>query len=323
MLAVSGVSGEPGHYYFGAVNGGVWESTNAGRTWRPIFDAIPVGSIGALAVAPSNPRVIYVGTGEAEMRSDIAQGKGLYRSDDAGATWRFVGLGDTQQIGRIQVDPQDAKLAWVAALGHPYGPNAERGVFRTRDGGAHWTKVLGPDANTGAIDVVLAPDDPRTLYAALWQTRRTPWNIYPPSNGPGSGLYRSTDGGDHWTRLTGNGFATSPGRIGLAVAPSDPSRLYALVDADSGGLYNRRSRRPLDPHECRHANLAARSGFRRRTVEPRRRRGLRVQYDAAAFERWRKEVRAGRGRRHGRRLHAVDRSVEPRQRVSAPIRARS
>jgi photosystem II stability/assembly factor-like uncharacterized protein len=237
VLAVSGVPSEPGHFYFGSVNGGVWESTNAGRTWRPIFDSIPVGSIGALAVAPSNPRVIYAGTGEADMRSDIAQGKGVYRSDDRGATWRFVGLGDTQQIGRIQVDPSNADVAWVAALGHPYGPNAERGIFRTRDGGAHWTKVLGPDTNTGAIDVVLAPDDPQVVYAALWQTRRTPWNIYPPSNGPGSGLYRSTDGGATWSKLAGTGLPAAPGRIGLALAPSEPKRVYALVDADSGGLY--------------------------------------------------------------------------------------
>jgi photosystem II stability/assembly factor-like uncharacterized protein len=237
VLAVSGVPGEPGHFYFGSVDGGVWESTNAGRTWRPIFDSVPVGSIGALAVAPSDPRVIYVGTGEADMRSDIAQGKGVYRSDDAGATWRFIGLGSSQQIGRIQVDPRDSNTAWVAALGHPYGPNAERGLFRTRDGGAHWTKVLGPDANTGAIDVVLAPDDPRIVYAALWRARRTPWNIYPPSSGPGSGLYRSSDGGEHWTSLAGGGFAAAPGRIGLAVAPSEPGRLYAMVDADSGGLY--------------------------------------------------------------------------------------
>jgi photosystem II stability/assembly factor-like uncharacterized protein len=236
VLAVSGIAGEPGHFYFGSVNGGVWESTNAGRTWRPIFDSVAVGSIGALAVAPSNPHVIYVGTGEADMRSSIAQGKGVYRSDDAGATWRFVGLGDTQQIGRIQVDPHDPDRAWVAALGHPYGPNPERGIFRTRDGGAHWTKVLGPDANTGAIDVVLGPDDPRVVYAALWRARRTPWNIYPPASGPGSAIFRSTDGGEHWTKLA-DGLPASPGRIGLAVAPSDPSRLYAMVDADSGGLY--------------------------------------------------------------------------------------
>ena len=237
VLAVSGVPGEPDHFYFGSVNGGVWESRNAGRTWQPIFDSVPVGSIGALAVAPSNPHVIYVGTGEADMRSDIAQGHGMYRSNDAGKSWDFVGLGDTQQIGRIQVDPRNADVVYVAALGHPYGPNPERGVFKSTDGGAHWTKVLGPDSNTGAIDVVLEPGSPDVVYASLWQTRRTPWNIYPPSHGPGSGLYRSNDGGEHWTHLGGHGFAAAPGRIGIAVAPSEPARLYALVDADSGGCY--------------------------------------------------------------------------------------
>jgi len=237
VLAVSGVPGEPDHFYFGAVNGGVWETMNAGRTWRPIFDDVPVGSIGALAVAPSNPKTLYVGTGEADMRSDIAQGKGVYRSTDGGKTWRFMGLGDSQQIGRIDVDPHDANVVYVAALGHPYGPNAERGVFKSTDGGGHWTKVLGPNGNTGAIDVVLEPGDPSVVYAALWQTRRTPWNIYPPSNGPGSGLYRSNDAGAHWTKLGGSGFAAKPGRIGIAVAPSEPARVYAIVDADSGGLY--------------------------------------------------------------------------------------
>jgi photosystem II stability/assembly factor-like uncharacterized protein len=237
VLAVSGVPGEPEHFYFGSVNGGVWESRNAGRTWSPIFDSVPVGSIGALAVAPSNPKIVYVGTGEADMRSDIAQGHGVYRSSDGGKTWQFVGLGDTQQIGRIQIDPHDPGVVYVAALGHPYGPNAERGVFKTVDGGAHWTKVLGPNQDTGAIDLVLDPSDAKVLFAALWQTRRPPWNIYPPSNGPGSGLYRSRDGGAHWSRLSGNGFAAAPGRIGIAVAPSLPARVYALVDAHEGGLY--------------------------------------------------------------------------------------
>src|SRR5262249_47815944 len=164
VLAVSGVPGEPHHFYFGAGNGGVWESRNAGRTWQPIFDAVPVGSIGALAVAPSNAQILYVGTGEADMRSDISQGKGVYRSTDGGKTWRFVGLGDSQQIGRIAVDPRNADVVYVAALGHPYGPNAERGLYKSSNGGAHWTKLLGPNRDTGAIDVVLEPGAPDVIY---------------------------------------------------------------------------------------------------------------------------------------------------------------
>lgn len=237
VLAVSGVPGEPQHFYFGAVNGGVWETTDAGRTWQPIFDDQPVASIGALALAPSDPKILYVGTGEADMRSDIAQGAGVYRSRDGGKTWAFAGLRDSQQIGRILVDPRDAARVFVAALGHPYGPNAERGVFRSSDGGAHWQKVLGKDDDTGAIDLVFQPDDPQVLYAALWQTRRPPWNVYPPSSGPGSGLYQSLDGGDHWHPVRGNGFPEHVGRIGLAISPAAPRRVYAIVDGESGGLY--------------------------------------------------------------------------------------
>ncbi|HKB94558.1 MAG TPA: hypothetical protein VKC62_10035, partial [Gaiellaceae bacterium] len=236
-LAVSGVAGEPNHFYFGAVNGGVWESHDAGRSWKPIFDGEPVGTIGALAVAPSDPKTIFVGTGEADMRSDIAQGRGMYKSTDGGAHWSFSGLADSQQIGKVLVDPRRADVVFVAALGHPYGPNAERGVFKSTDGGAHWSKVLGPDENTGAIDLAFEPGNPDVLYAALWQTRRTPWNIYPPADGPGSGLWKTSDGGAHWTHLEGNGFPAAPGRIGIAVAPSVPARVYALVDADQGGLY--------------------------------------------------------------------------------------
>jgi photosystem II stability/assembly factor-like uncharacterized protein len=237
VLAVAGVPGEREHFYFGSVNGGVWETRDAGRTWQPIFDAQPIGTIGALAVAPSDPRVLYVGTGEADMRSDIAQGNGVYRSADGGRTWVHVGLDDTQQIGRILVHPADANLVYVAALGHPYGPNEERGVFRSSDGGRTWEKVLYRDADAGAIDLAFEPGDPRVVYAALWQTRRTPWSVYPPSNGPGSGLYRSTDGGDTWSRIDGNGLPAEHGRIGLAVAPTEPKRVYAMVDAEQGGLY--------------------------------------------------------------------------------------
>ena len=237
VLAVTGVPGEPEHFYFGSVNGGVWETVDAGRTWDPIFDGQPVQSIGAIAAAPSDPHILYVGTGEADMRSDIAQGDGMYKSTDRGKTWMHIGLADSQQIARIVVHPTDPDTVYVAALGHPYAANAERGVFRSRDGGRTWTKVLGPDANTGAVDLALEPGNPNVVYAALWATRRTPWSVYPPSTGPGGGVFRSTDGGDHWTALT-NGLPKKPGRIGLAAAPSQPRRVYAVVDAeDGGGMY--------------------------------------------------------------------------------------
>ncbi|MGA8277547.1 MAG: hypothetical protein WB784_05065 [Rhodanobacteraceae bacterium] len=238
VLAVSGVPGQPAHFYFGSVNGGVWESKDAGRTWRPIFDKQPVGSIGALAVAPSNPNVLYVGTGEADMRSDIAQGDGMYKSTDAGKTWTHIGLDDSQQIGKVLVDPDDPSLVYVAALGHPYGQNAMRGVYRSRDGGASWQKVLGKDDATGAIDLAFEPGNARVIYAALWQARRTPWNIYPPASGPESGLYKSSDGGDTWHAIRGHGFPGGHvGRIGIGISASAPRRVYAIVDADEGGLY--------------------------------------------------------------------------------------
>src|SRR5262249_19569309 len=184
VLAAAGVPGEPSHFYFGAVNGGVWESVDAGRTWRPIFDGQPVGSIGALAVPPSDPRVLHAGTGEADMRTDIAQGDGVYRSADGGRSWSHVGLADSQQIARILVDPRNADRLLVAALGHPYGPNAERGVFRSGDGGRTWRRVLHTDDDTGAIDLAFLPGDPGVVWAALWQTRRPPRRGYPPPSRP-------------------------------------------------------------------------------------------------------------------------------------------
>lgn len=237
VLAVTGVPGDARRFYFGAVNGGVWRTDDAGRTWNPIFDEQRVGSIGAIAVAPSTPSVMYVGTGESDMRSDISQGIGMFRSADGGSHWSPIGLNDTQQIARILVDPRNADTLLVAALGHPYGPNAERGVFRSTNGGRTWTKTLFKDANTGAIDLAFEPGNPDTVYAALWQTRRPPWSVYPPSSGPGSGLYKSTDGGRTWRELSGNGLPAVPKRIGLTTSAARPERVYALVDGDEGGLY--------------------------------------------------------------------------------------
>jgi photosystem II stability/assembly factor-like uncharacterized protein len=237
-LTATGVPGHPDTFYFGAVGGGVWKTTDAGRTWKPIFDDEPIASIGAMAVAPSDPDVLYVGSGEADMRSDISYGNGVYKSTDGGHTWKHLGLGDTRQIGCILVDPKNTEVVFVAALGHAYGPNAERGVFRSTDGGETWQKVLYKDASTGAIDLAFDPGNSRTIFAALWQTRRPPWNVYPPSNGPGSGLYKSTDGGTTWQRLSGHGLPSEGlGRIGIAISPSRPSRMYLIVDARQGGLY--------------------------------------------------------------------------------------
>ncbi len=235
--AVSGVPGQPTTFYFGSVGGGVWKTTNAGRTWTPVFDSQPVGSIGAIGVSPSNPSVVYVGTGEADMRSQISYGDGVYKSTDAGRTWKHLGLDDTRQIGRVVVDPRNPDIVFVAALGHAYGPNAERGVFRSTDGGATWKKVLSQNDSVGAVDLAIDPKDPKIVYATLWNTRRPPWSIYPPSYGPGSGLYKSVDGGTTWNALAGGLPTEAVGRIGVAVSRSSPRRVYAIVDAKQGGLY--------------------------------------------------------------------------------------
>ena len=234
---VSGVPGQPNTFYMGAVGGGVWKTTNAGRTWLPIFDSQPVASIGSVAVAYSNPNVVYVGTGEGDMRSQISYGNGMYKSTDAGKTWTHIGLDNTRQIGRVVVDPKNPDVAFVAAIGHAYGGNPDRGVFRTRDGGATWQKVLFKGNDIGAVDITFDPSNTQTLYASLWNTRRPPWSIYPPSYGPGSGLYKSTDGGTTWNQLTSGLPSEGLGRIGVAVAPSNTRRVYAIVDAKDGGLY--------------------------------------------------------------------------------------
>jgi photosystem II stability/assembly factor-like uncharacterized protein len=239
VVAVTGVPGKPNEYLFGTVDGGVWKTTNGGNTWDPMFDAEPIASIGAIAIAPANPQIIYVGTGESDMRSDISYGDGVYKSTDGGATWRNIGLRDSQNVGRILVDPHDPNIVIVAALGHAFGPNAERGVYRSTDGGATWKKVLSKNDDTGAIDLCWDPANPTVVYAALWQTRRHPWSVYAPTNGPGSGLYKSIDAGVTWNQITGHGFPSEGlGRIGIAVPPGqNGKRVYAVVDAHDGGIY--------------------------------------------------------------------------------------
>ncbi|HVB37595.1 MAG TPA: hypothetical protein VND92_03625, partial [Vicinamibacterales bacterium] len=240
-VAASGVPQQPNVFYVAASNGGVWKTTDYGRTWTPIFDGQDTGSIGALAVAPSNPDVIYVGSGEGLQRPDLSVGDGMYKSTDGGRTWRHLGLRGGQQIAAIIVDPHDADRLFVAVLGHPYGPNPERGVFRSIDGGATWQKVLYRDENTGAVDLAFDPSDPMHVYAVLWAARQGPWEYDNAYRGPGSGLFESTDGGDTWHPLAA-GLPTPAegvGRIGIGIAPSVPGRMYALVQAPPavGGLY--------------------------------------------------------------------------------------
>ncbi len=235
--AVSGVVGQPDTFYFGSVGGGVWKSLNAGRTWAPVFDSASSASIGAIGISPSNPNVIYVGTGEPDMRDSIQFGDGMYKSTDAGKTWKHIGLENTRQIGRIIVDPKNPNVLFVAALGHAYGPNPDRGVYRSRDGGASWQKVLFKNDDLGAIDLAFDPTNSQILYATLWNVRRPPWFIYTPANGPGCGIFKSVDGGTTWKEISEGIPAEGRGHIGIAVAPSNHNRIYAAVDAKEGGVF--------------------------------------------------------------------------------------
>jgi photosystem II stability/assembly factor-like uncharacterized protein len=232
----AGVAGNPLVYYAGTASGGIWKSSDGGYRWKPIFDGQPASSIGSLAVAPSNPNVIYAGTGEANIRGNVAPGNGIYKSIDAGKTWSHVWKQEGQ-IGTVAIHPSDPEIAFAAVLGHAFGPNPERGVYRTVDGGKTWERVLFKDADTGASDVCFDPTNPSILFAGLWQARRYPWGMT--SGGPGGGLYVSRDGGSTWKQVTGeNGLPEGTlGKIGVAVAPSDSRRVYALIEAEKGGLY--------------------------------------------------------------------------------------
>jgi photosystem II stability/assembly factor-like uncharacterized protein len=237
-IAVSGIESQPNVYYFGGVGGGVWRTENGGITWKPIFDSQPIASIGAIAVAQSNPSVIYVGTGEADFRSDLTYGNGVYKSTNGGTTWKHIGLEASQHISRIVIDPQNPDVVFVAAMGSAYGPGAERGIFRSTDGGSTWQKVLFKDENTGAIDIQIDPDNPKTLWAALVRDQRPPWSAYPPVTTNGA-IYKSTDGGTEWKPVTGGGLPGGDwGRVGLAVARgTHGQRIYALIDTKDGGVF--------------------------------------------------------------------------------------
>jgi photosystem II stability/assembly factor-like uncharacterized protein len=230
VAAATGVIGRPNEFYFGAVNGGVWKTIDGGRTWFPIFDGQSTASIGAIAVAPSDGNIVYVGSGESTPRDSVGYGNGVYKSIDAGKTWTHLGLDETHHIGKIAIDAKNPNNVFVAAIGKMYAANKERGLFRSRDGGRTWQHVLG-DENVGAVEVVIDPSNSQIVYAGLWNTRRPPWFTYAPTNGPGGGIFKSTDGGNTWTQLT-NGLPREViGRTGIAIAPTNSNRVYAVVDS--------------------------------------------------------------------------------------------
>ena len=237
-IAVAGSSARPFEYYFGATGGGLWKTIDGGATWRPVTDGqVRSSSVGAVAVSASNPSIVYLGMGEAQLRHNVLQGNGVYRSTDGGQNWKHLGLEETQTISRIRIHPTDPNRVYVAALGHPFGQNPERGVFRTLDGGRTWEKILYRNEQTGAVDLVFDPNDPDVMYATLWQVYRRPWILW--SGGEGSGIFKSNDGGETWRELTRNpGFPQGVlGKITVTVSGADSKRVYANVEAEKGGLY--------------------------------------------------------------------------------------
>ncbi|MBV8727408.1 MAG: glycosyl hydrolase, partial [Candidatus Eremiobacteraeota bacterium] len=240
VVAVAGVSSQPNLFYMGGVQGGVWKSTDYGQDWINISDGkLPrtASAIGALAVAPSNANVIYAGTGEADIRGDFDTGEGVYKSVDAGKTWHYAGLRDTHMTTKLAIDPRNANVVYAASMGHVFAPSPDRGVFKTTDGGTTWRRVLFVDSNTGGVDLVLDQAHPNVLYAAMWQAQRVPWKLT--SGGPGSGLYKTTDGGAHWSKISTNpGYASGTlGKIGVSIVASNPQIVYSIVQAANGGIY--------------------------------------------------------------------------------------
>ncbi|HEY4355017.1 MAG TPA: hypothetical protein VGN16_04650 [Acidobacteriaceae bacterium] len=234
--AVSGIPGDHRTFYMGATGGGVWKTTDGGDVWENISDGyFKTGAVGAIAVAVSDPKVIYVGTGSASIRNNIEIGRGMYKSTDAGATWSMIGLEDAGQIARVRIDPRDPNHVYVAAVGHAFGNNAERGIFRSRDGGKTWEKSLFVNESTGAVDLVMAADNPNVLYASMWTGARHPWGMVAGSTD--GGIYKTTDGGDHWTKLTQGLPKGAVGKIGVTVSPVNPKRVWALIDAVDGGMF--------------------------------------------------------------------------------------
>ncbi|MBI3208482.1 MAG: glycosyl hydrolase [Candidatus Solibacter usitatus] len=238
VTAVSGVPSQPNVYYFGATGGGVFKSADGGRRWEPVSDGqFGTGSVGAIGVAESDPNVVYAGMGESPIRGNVSHGDGMYKSTDAGKTWKRIGLEDTRHIARVRVHPKDPDLVYVAALGHTFGPNEQRGVYRSKDGGKSWQKVLDRGNKAGAIDLILDPSNSRIVYAGFWEVYRKPWTLE--SGGPGSGLFKSTDGGDTWTELTRKPGLPKGlvGKVGITVSPANPERLWAIIEADDGGVF--------------------------------------------------------------------------------------
>src|SRR5436853_2936054 len=289
--ALAGVPSQPNVFYVGAVNGGVWKTDDAGRTWRPIFDAQPTQSIGALAVAPSDPNVIYVGSGEGLHRPDLSVGDGIYRSADAGRTWIHLGLADAQQIPELAVDPHDPGRLFAAVLGHPFGPNSERGIYRSLDGGVTWQRVLYKDADTGGSAVAIDPSQPDIVYAGLWQSRLGPWEDKNEFQGTGGGMFKSTDGGTTWKPLTA-GLPPNLIQANIAIAPSAPLRQdrksTRLNSSHLGISYAvfclKKKNHPqicAPAHTC-HASLLRSSAPLPRTRNPAPRTNCRGAYDATA-----------------------------------------